>query len=323
MSTLNSFGTRSALQVGGRSVTYYSLPALERQGFSGIAFNTRKPPYEDIRVRQALTMLMNRPLLIEKLFFNEYLPLNSYFTGTIYENPNNPKNPYDPQAALKLLSEAGWTTRDSQGRLLKNGRPLVMELLYASKTAEPYLTVYQDDLRKVGIGLNLRLANPETAWKLEMERRFDALSTGWGALIFPNPETSFHSRLADQQDNNNITGLKDKRIDELCDQYDKEFDQQKRAAIIREIDGIVAGHHHYALGWTAPFHRIAYWNKFGHPDSYFTRVGDQTDITSLWWVDAQKQQQVDAANLDAAKTLEVGPLEIRYWQDFAKRAGAR
>ena len=293
------------------------------QGFSGIAFNTRKPPYDDIRVRRALTLLINRPLLIEKLFFNEYVPLNSYYSGTIYENPDNPKNPYDPQAALKLLAEAGWSARDSQGRLVRNGQPLVVELLYASKSSEPFLTVYQDDLRKVGIGLNLRLANPETAWKLEMERRFDTMSTGWGALVFPNPETSFHSRLADQADNNNITGLKDKRIDELCDLYDREFDQQKRAAIIREIDGIVANHHHYALGWTAPFHRIAYWNKFGQPDSYFSRVGDQSDITSLWWSDAAKQQQVDAANRDASKKLDVGPLEIRYWQDFAKRQAAQ
>jgi microcin C transport system substrate-binding protein len=289
------------------------------QGFSGIAFNTRRAPFDDIRVRRALTLLMNRPLFIEKLFFNEYVPLNSYFVGTIYENPSNPKNPYDPQAALKLLSEAGWNSRDQQGRLVKNGRPLVVELLYSGKTSEPFLTVYQDDLRKVGIGLNLRLSNPETAWTLEMERRFDTMYTGWGALVFPNPETSFHSKLADQKDNNNITGLKDKRIDELCDLYDKEFDQQKRAAIIREIDGIVANHHHYALGWTAPFHRIAYWNKFGQPESYLSRVGDQADIVSMWWVDPDKQRQLDAANRDPSRKLDVGPVDVRYWQEFAKR----
>jgi len=293
------------------------------QGFSGIAFNTRQAPYDDIRVRKALALLMNRPLLIEKLFFNEYVPLNSYFAGSIYENPNNPKNPYDPQTALKLLAEAGWSSRDSQGRLVRNGQPLVVDLLYASKTSEPFLTVYQGDLRKVGIGINLRLVTPETAWKLEMERRFDTMSVAWGALIFPNPETSFHSRLADQADNNNITGLKDKRIDELCELYDKEFDQQKRAAIIREIDGIVANHHHYALGWTAPFHRIAYWNKFGHPESYLSRIGDQADVVSMWWIDPAKQRELSDAERDTSKKLDSGQIEVRYWEDFARRQAAR
>ena len=292
-------------------------------GFSGIAFNTREPPYDDIRVRKALTYLENRQLLIEKLFFNEYVPVNSYFAGGIYENPNNPKNLYDPQAAVKLLAEAGWSSRDSQGRLVKDGRPFIIDLLYASKTSEPFLTVYQDDLRKVGIGLNLRLSTPETAWKLEMERRFDVMYTGWGALIFPNPETSFHSKLADQADNNNITGLKNKRIDELCDLYDVEFDQQKRVAIIREIDGIVANEHHYVLGWDAPFQRFAYANRFGHPEFYVSRIGDYTDIINFWWVDVQKQQEFDAANRDASKKLEVGPVENRYWLDFAKKQAAQ
>ena len=71
--------------------------------------------------------------LIETLFFNEYLPLNSYFAGGIYENPNNPKMPYDPQRALKLLAEAGWKRRDAQGRLDKDGQPLVIELLYPTR----------------------------------------------------------------------------------------------------------------------------------------------------------------------------------------------
>ena len=105
------------------------------QSWSGFAMNTLRPPLDDIRVRKALTFLLNRPLLIDKLFFNEYVPSNTYFPGTVYENPNNPKNPYDPQAAVSLLAEAGWKDRDSQGRLTKNGKPFVIEMLYDGKTA--------------------------------------------------------------------------------------------------------------------------------------------------------------------------------------------
>ena len=134
-------------------------------GIQGVAFNTRKEPFSDIRVRKALTLLQNRQLLIERLFFNEYVPQNSYYSGGIYENANNPKNEYDPQAALALLAEAGWSTRDGQGRLVKNGQPLVLELLYNDKGSERWITIYQEELGKVGIGLNLRLVTPETLFR--------------------------------------------------------------------------------------------------------------------------------------------------------------
>src|SRR4030095_6249103 len=81
-----------------------------------IAFNTRRKPWDDIRVRKAFALLLNREQMIEKLFYGQYKPVNSFFPATIYENPDNPKNSYNPQEALTLLAEAGWSTRDAQGR---------------------------------------------------------------------------------------------------------------------------------------------------------------------------------------------------------------
>jgi microcin C transport system substrate-binding protein len=297
-------------------------------GYSGLAFNTRREPFTDIRVRKALTLLQNRDELIKKLFFNEYVPLNSYFAGGIYENPNNPKNVYDQQGALQLLADAGWKDRDAQGRLVKNGQPLSIEVLYASKGMETWMTVYQEELRKVGIALNLRLVTPETLFKLVMDRNFSLVSMGWGSLIFPNPETSFESSLADVPNNNNITGFKDARVDALLKQYDQEFDSRKRAAIIRDIDGIVANSYQYILGWDAPFQRIAYWNRFGQPEGYLRRVGDQfnpsdyRDITNLWWIDPKKDAELKRAMGDDSVKLPVGETEVRYWQQYDEREKA-
>ncbi len=292
-------------------------------GYSGFAFNMRKEPFSDIRVRKALTLLEDRDELIAKLFFNEYFPLNSYFAGGIYENPNNPKNKYDPQTALQLLADAGWKSRDAQGRLVKSGEPLTLELLYSDQGAERYLTVYQQALEKVGIGLNLRLVTPETRFKLMMERNFDMVSTAWAAVPpFPNPETEFSSSFADVPNNNNVTGFKDARVDQLLKDYDTEFDPGKRAGIIQEIDGILANSYHYALSWDAPFNRIAYWDKFGQPDGYFTRIGDYNDIPSLWWVDPQKEAELRRALGDNSAKLPVGETEVRYWIEYGEREKA-
>jgi microcin C transport system substrate-binding protein len=160
-------------------------------------------------------------------------------------------------------------------------------------------------------------------FQLVMERKFDVVTMGWGGLLFPNPETSYHSTLADVNNTNNITGFKNARVDQLLDLYDKEFEQSKRVAIVREIDGLLAGSHEYVLEWQAPFQRIGYWNKFGSPEGYLTRFGDYRDIASLWWIDPAKDAALSKAMGDNAATLPVGQTEVRYWKDYATPQGAR
>ena len=291
-------------------------------GMRGFAINMRRAPFDDIRLRKALAHLLNRPLIVEKLYYNEETPIDSYYAGGIYENPTNPKLQYDPKLALQLLAEAGWKDRDAQGRLVRNGQPLTMELMYANKISEPALTTYQEELRKVGIGLNLRFLTPETMFQLMGDLRFDLIQLGWTGLLFPNPETSFKSTLADAKSTNNVTGIKNPRIDALLDIYDREFDTQKRIDIIREIDGILANLHSYVLTWDTAYERIAYWNKFGQPEGYLTRIGDYRDVPSLWWIDAQKESELTRAMGDTSAKMVVGAVDARFWQQYAQRQGS-
>ncbi len=142
---------------------------------------------------------MDRPQIIEKLMFGEYLPLNSYFAATPYENPDNPKNDYDPQAALKLLADAGWNSRDSQGRLAKDGIPLEVELLYDSKIEEPSIYRLPGGFAQ---GRNQRESSPghsRNALPAHQQPQFQMVDIAWGGLLFPNPETPWLSSLADAE----------------------------------------------------------------------------------------------------------------------------
>jgi microcin C transport system substrate-binding protein len=289
------------------------------QSVQGVAFNTRRAPYNDLRVRKALRHLYNRELMIQKLTFNEYVPMDSIYPGTIYENPNNEKIRYDPQLAVKLLAEAGWKDRNAQGQLVKDGAPLALEILYYSRDSERFFTIFQEDLRKVGITLNLRYVTPETGFKLLDEQQFGMFSVAYGGGgPFPLPEQFWHSAQADKKASTNTTGFKNARVDEIIALYERELDVQKRAVLLRELDGIVSGEHHYLLEWYAPFERIVYANKFGQPPGLITRIGDYRDPVSMWWIDPQKNAALERAMRDPSVKLEVGASEDKYWLDFAK-----
>jgi microcin C transport system substrate-binding protein len=298
--------------------------------WSGFAMNTTRPPFDDIRIRKALTLLLNRQLLIEKIFFNEYVPSNTYFPGTVYENPNNPKNEYNLMEAVNLLAEAGWKDRDSQGRLTKNGKPFAIEMLYDNKSSENILTIYQQDLQKVGITLNLRLVTFETRVKLTHgKRQFDMTYVGWGANAFPDPELEYHSRLAAQENNNNLTSFKDPHADELMEKYGKSFDLNERVALIRELDGLLTAQYHYVLHWGAPSQRLAYFNKFGFPQGHLSRTGDYMSdllqgpgVERMWWIDPEKAKQLDGAMRDASIKLPLGPAEDKHWLETGNKDSA-
>ncbi len=227
--------------------------------------NTRRPPYDDVRVRKALALLYNREEIIAKLMYGAYSPIDSNYPGSMWENPGNEKIRYDPQQALRLLAEAGFNSRDTQGRLARNGSPLILDLIYPSQSSERSLTVYQEDLRKVGITLNLRLVSYETMIKLIDDQQFGMVSAGYTADLFPNPESSLSSKIADSKSSFNLTGFKNARVDQLIAQYNAEYSIPERKKLLQEIDKISTDSHDWIFEWYAPYERIAYWNRFGMP----------------------------------------------------------
>ncbi len=286
------------------------------QGTSGLAMNMRVPPFNDRKVRLAINYLFNKQKLIENLFYNEYLHLDSYYPGSVYENPGNPKYRHDVNKALELLQEAGYTQKDKDGYLLnEQGERLEFDLRI-DQSWNRIMSPVQEDFRAAGLKMNLQYSDYTTIFKLIMERQFKIHYQSWTGLFFPNPESSWHSNLADSNDTNNICGFKNERIDEICEEYNVEFDPQKRVELIRETDRILMEEVPYALGWYSPADRIVYWNKFGQPKGYFSKTGDWRGILSLWWYDEAKDAELEKARKDNNINLEVGETEVKFWDRF-------
>ncbi|MBN1980537.1 MAG: hypothetical protein JW795_03335, partial [Chitinivibrionales bacterium] len=288
----------------------------EPKGLSGLAFNMRKPPFDDIRIRKAFAMLWNIDQLNEKLFFNEYQQVTSSFPGSIYANPDNVVYRYNPSEASKLLDAAGWKKRNKEG-LRVNSKGEIFELeLPISQSFERVFTPYQEELKKAGIKLNLKITDGNTTWNIVNERRFSFVLMSWTGLLFPNPETSLHSSLADQNNNNNINGLKNKQIDSLIAAYNKEYDTKKRVEQIRQIDKILSETVYYAYGWHAPYTaRIVFWDKFGMPENILGYTGIELDAAfAYWWYDEEKVARLEKAKADKSIVLPQGDVNVDFWK---------
>lgn len=292
------------------------------QGFQGMVLNMRNAPLDDVRVRKAMAHLYDRKTMLAKFAYNEYVPLSSYFPGSDYENHENQPVAYDPREADRLLEEAGWSSRGSDGIRTKNGKRLSFTLLYRTPSFDKYLTSYQEACKQAGVEINLQLITPETHWQNMMDRKFEIASMAWGAVLFPSPRTMWHSGMADEKGSNNLAGFKNAEADRFIEQYDREFDLNKRRELLRQLDAIIFNEHPYVLDWYLPCERVLYWNKFGTPDTVLPRYADWRAVFSYWWADPSKEQTLKAARKSGAPITPIPPLELHPWpQEGEKTAG--
>lgn len=286
-------------------------------GTSGYYFNMREWPFDDKRIRYAFCYLYNREKMNKEMYYNEYDMMNSLYSGSIYENKNNNSFPYNPEEAMKLLREAGYRERNSDGWLVhnKSGKILSFEIAI-QKTSAYMVTPVQQMLKEYGIDMQIKFMDYNTMIKNVNARNFNICSLGYSGLVYPNPESSLRSTLADQNDNNNVWGFKSKRVDELLDEYDICFDQKRRIEIIREIDGIFGDVHPIAFSIARNYSRAMWWDKFGYPEWMFSRyVGEHWDAFYYWWYDEEKDVQLkDAIKND--KKLPLKPIDMKYWPTY-------
>jgi peptide/nickel transport system substrate-binding protein len=185
--------TMAALAARDASLRVVSYPVL----FSNaVVFNSARPPFDDPRVRRALSAAIDRRRIIDAA-------LAGY--GTPAHGPVPPDNPLavdfpapDPKSADALLDAAGWT-RGADGRRARAGRPLAFSLLTVGSGDNAVEQLLQADMRALGIAMEIRQLE-FGAFLVEARaqpKRFDALFTGIpGDLSLSYLAAMFDSRLA-------------------------------------------------------------------------------------------------------------------------------
>jgi peptide/nickel transport system substrate-binding protein len=167
-----------------RTVEFYDL------GWNYIGLDHRSPLFSDVRVRRALTMLLDRASIVRGLFRGSariisgpWAPDSPAYDGSVAPLP------FDPAGAIRLLEEAGWRDTNGDGTRDRAGREFSFELLVSAGTAvgRQIDETFSAELALAGIRARVR----PMEWAAFIERidagDFEAASLAWAASD-PNPD---------------------------------------------------------------------------------------------------------------------------------------
>ena len=236
--------------------TYQNFSGLSF-GYTYIGYNLRREPFNDRRVRTALSMAIDVDKIIKYVLFGQGERITGPFVKqTDYYNAAVKPIPYDPQGALKLLEEAGWR-RNKEGWLEKNGKPLRFTLITNSgnELRKAILTIAQDEWKKIGIDVRTDLLE----WAVFIQERvdkadFDALVLGWSMGIEPDLFQIWHSSQTNPYQLN-FVGFKNLEADDLIVKIRQEYDHEHQVAYCHQLHEIIAREQPYTFlyvsKWTA------------------------------------------------------------------------
>jgi microcin C transport system substrate-binding protein len=249
--------------------------------------------------------------MLDRLMYNEYFLLNSYYPD-LFENNRNPDAPflkYDPEKARALLAEAGWKV-DTDGVLKKDGKPFELVFLNADEPL-PHLNIFMEDLKAVGIQARIEQLSLSTFTKRVDDLDFDMIWRNWGAGRLRDPEPMWHSRTADDIATQNISGVKNPEIDALIEKQRLEMDLGKRNEILRQIDELLVQIKPYILLWQSDHNRLLYWNRFGTPKTVLDKFNREDAALVYWWLDPEKERLLEEAQRSET-ALPALPVEVHY-----------
>ncbi|HYK74761.1 MAG TPA: ABC transporter substrate-binding protein [Pseudoneobacillus sp.] len=220
--------------------------------FDFIGFNEAVAPFNDVKVRQALTYGLDRQSIVSKIYLGKaYIASGPFHPKIPQNNPAVKAFPFDQKKAAQLLDAAGWKLKD--GVRQKDGKKMEFDFYFnnGNKSREKIGLVAQQNWAKLGVKLNVR----GLEWSIFLDRyakgELDTFALGWGGYD-GNVEHKgfFHSSNIPTATSpgNNRNRIKDAKIDKWLDTYLQEEDRNKRIKIYQEMHKYMA--ENATLIWT-------------------------------------------------------------------------
>jgi peptide/nickel transport system substrate-binding protein len=312
----------------GRWTTAYDFPALRdgrvvKETFtSGLpkpslnfVFNTRRPVFADIRVREALALLFDFEWVNRSIFFGLYRRGASFFEGSELSARGRPADArerallapfpdavrpdvldgsWQPPATdgsgrdrtllrrtLALLAAAGYELRGTELLEKASGKPLSFEILAVNRDEERLALLYAAQLKRAGIGAQVRLVDAVQYEARRIAFDFDMIQARWDESLSPGNEQAFYwsSAAADSNGSRNYMGLKSPAADAMIAALLKAEMRDDVIAAVRALDRVLMSGSYVVPLFYAPEQWVARWTTIERPEV----TSMHGYIPETWW----------------------------------------
>lgn len=276
-------------------------------GMYGFVFNTRRPIFEDVRVRRALTMLFDFEWANRSLYDNTYTRTRSFWDGSILSSYGKPADPREREilapfpdavsaeilegtwilpvtdgsgrdrkmqrAALTLLQEAGY--RIENGKLVdKDGKLFSFNLMTQNEGQEKLAIALQRSLAALGIEMSIRTVDDAQYQQRSQTFDYDMIMKSFTSSLSPGAEqlTRWGSASRDQQGSFNFAGAASPAIDAAIDAMLNARTADDFRSAVRAFDRVLLSGHYvipaFHLGKSWVAHRSRITEPEGEPPLY-------------------------------------------------------
>lgn len=293
------------------------IPHGRPSGMRGFVFNTRRAPFDDIRVREALTLAFDFEWVQRTMLAGAYRRIESYFGGSPLAHAGaaegaerailaphqaalpdgaldarslqpasegDGRNRANLRRAAALLRDAGWRV---EGGVLRDaaGRALSFEILLDQSADEQVAGAWAESLKRLGIAASIRLADAAQYQARRTDYDFDVIVNLWALSLSPGAEQRFYWGAAGVElpGTRNYMGVANPAVEAALDALDAAETREDFEAAARALDRALTALRLVVPLWHAPESRIAHDAALRFPGR-LPLYGDWIGfLPEVWW----------------------------------------
>ena len=292
----------------------------------GLVMNMRRPIFQDIRVRQALTAAYDFEWMNKTLFHGQYERLQSFFHGSELAATGTPSaaemqvlspllaklEPIQRQAVLtewrlptsdgsgfnrkallearQLLLDAGFYYKDMQ-LYQPNGKLAQIEILMTGETMGRVLLPYIRNLKRLGFDATLRQVDGPQYYERMRRFDYDMVVDVFAQSLSPGAEQAafWGSAAADEAGNANTIGIRNIVIDEVTTALANAESRDEIVLYTKVLDRLLRAGHYLVPLYGKSSTNVAYWNQYRHT----AKLPSNAIGIDYWWSDKEAEARVN------------------------------